>query len=110
MVKKKYTKKIAVKYAGDYVRHLRAIRGLSVEQAFLFGSYVSGQQRDSSDIDVCVVLSGRNQKDILERLWLARRAIDVKRGIEPVGFIKNDFVDISNPLVNEVRRTGIKVI
>ena len=40
-------------------------------------------------------------------LWHLRRKVDTK--IEPHGFSIKDFQDISDPMVYEIKKTGIKV-
>jgi len=43
------------------------IRRYDVERAALFGSYVKGEEREDSDIDILVKFKG--EKSLLEYLW-----------------------------------------
>ena len=43
------------------------LRRYDVEKAALFGSYVKGEEREDSDIDILVKFKG--EKSLLEYLW-----------------------------------------
>ena len=43
------------------------LRRCDVEKAALFGSYVKGEEREDSDIDILVKFKG--EKSLLEYLW-----------------------------------------
>ena len=78
-----------------------------VEAAYLYGSQVKGVATEWSDIDVTVVSS--DFADLFEeRLVLMRLAAQVDDRIEPHPFRPQDF-NANAPLVNEIRRTGVRV-
>lgn len=80
------------------------------EAIYVFGSHVHGTAHRWSDIDVAVV-SNRFKNDRDEDrllLWQVRRAIDTR--IEPHGFTVEDFKNDADPIVYEIRRTGIRVV
>ena len=63
-----------------------------------------------SDIDVAVVSDKmkRNRDKNRFLLWHIRR--DVDSMIEPHGFTVKDFEDINDPMVYEIRKTGIRIV
>ncbi|MDP3057616.1 MAG: nucleotidyltransferase domain-containing protein [bacterium] len=76
---------------------------------YLFGSYAKGSQHKWSDIDVAVVSDKmkRNKSANESLLWYIRR--DVDSMIEPHGFTVKDFRDNNDPMVYEIKKTGIKI-
>jgi predicted nucleotidyltransferase len=97
-------KKIAEKYA----EKLKA-ENYPFAAVYLFGSYVKGMAGEWSDIDVAVV------SDKLKKNWnknediLWRYTIDIDSRIEPIGFTVRDFKNICDPMVAEIKKTGIRV-
>lgn len=47
-------------------------RGISPDKIVVFGSYASGGVREDSDIDIIVVSSDFREKDIFERVRIAK--------------------------------------
>lgn len=83
-----------------------ARRQWRIEAAYLFGSQVQGQATKWSDIDVAVVARDRPADLSQERLRLMRVAAAIDLRIEPRLFVAEDFT-INDPLVGEIRRSGI---
>lgn len=82
---------------------------INVSSIYLYGSYAKGTYSEDSDIDIAVVgenFIGDPIEDTL-KLMRIRRKVDTR--IEPHPFRKSDF-DLSNPYVQEIVRTGIKII
>ncbi len=76
---------------------------------YLFGSQAQGTAHKWSDIDVAVV-SNRLRKNYDEGkflLWDLRMDVDLR--IEPHGFTEAEFKSDANPLVCEIKTTGIKI-
>ena len=99
----------AKKIIRNYVRKLRSEK-YPVSAAYLFGSYAKNTQRKWSDIDVAIIspkFKFRFGKSYM-RLWDFREEVDSR--IEPHGFTKTDFKNLADPLVYEIRKTGIRVI
>lgn len=97
-------KKIVEKYAEALQKEKFSFSAL-----YVFGSQVKGHTKPWSDIDVAIVsnrLRGDRDEDRLV-LWKARRDIDLR--IEPHGFTVEEFKDRTDPLVYEVRKTGIRI-
>ena len=76
---------------------------------YLFGSHAKGKAHKWSDIDVAVVSDKmkRNRDKNRFLLWHIRREVD--SAIEPHGFTVKDFEDINDPMVYEIKKTGIKI-
>lgn len=109
MARKTINSRTAKVFARDYVKYLRTVHHLPVQQAYLFGSYARRQPRAWSDIDVCVISRKFQCTDPLEYLWTRRRIIDVDRGIEPYGLDPADFVS-ENPIAYEIQRYGVPLL
>jgi len=84
-------------------------QGVKLREVFLFGSYARGEQKEWSDIDIALVaddFTGVSFEDV-------KRFIDVtiKKPyilFELHTFNTSDF-ESSNPFVEEIKRTGIRI-
>ena len=76
---------------------------------YLFGSHAKGSSHKWSDIDVAIISDKlKKSRDENENLlWHIRREVDSM--IEPYGFTVKDFQDIDDPMVYEIKKTGIKI-
>ena len=76
---------------------------------YLFGSYANGKANRWSDIDVAIISDKlkKNWNKNEDILWKYTMKIDSR--IEPIGFTVKDFQDNSNPMVSEIKKTGIKI-
>lgn len=76
---------------------------------YLFGSHATGKAHKWSDIDVAVVSNKlkNNWNKNEELLWILKS--DVDHRIEPMGFTEEDYQNGSNPMVSEIKRTGIRI-
>lgn len=92
----------------DYKNKLRE-NGLQFQAVYLFGSHAHGKSDKWSDIDVAVVL--KNTKGNYWKNWSAysRVGLAVDNRLETHIFNINDFQNISDPMVHEIRKTGVKV-
>lgn len=92
-----------------YARTLKQAR-YPVAALYLFGSSATGRPHRWSDIDVAVISDKlkRQWNKNSWRLWQLRMGVDTR--IEPHGFTVKEFSDISNPLVYEIKRSGVRVI
>lgn len=99
----------AKKIVKEYASKLKA-KKYPFSAVYLFGSYAGNKNNKWSDIDVAVV------SDKLKRDWwknemlLSHIGLDVDSRIEPHGFTVKGFEDDSDPLVYEIKKTGIKII
>ena len=90
----------------SYIEQLESI-GIHVQQAILFGSYASGKYDEWSDIDLAIIMKDltdqfQTQVKMLKLTW----KFDTR--VEPHPFDARDF-DSSNPVANEILRTGIEI-
>ncbi|MDO8505289.1 MAG: nucleotidyltransferase domain-containing protein [bacterium] len=91
-----------------YLKELEQYAGLSIDAAYVFGSQTLGGARKASDIDVCVVSSKfKNSHEALRWLWRNKPMAFSK--IEPVGYSRNGFNEFKNPLIAEIKSTGIRM-
>ena len=78
------------------------------QKLILFGSYMKGNPRKDSDIDIAVVFSDYdNRLDRQVELMKLTRKVDSR--IEPHPFREKEF-EISNPFVNEIMTFGKEII
>ncbi len=92
-----------------YVKHLKS-EGVDVVEAILFGSYAHGVPKPWSDIDLCVV-SPQFGKDCFEeslRLFKMKYAVDWR--IEPHPYSPDGLREKYDPLADQIRKHGIKVV
>lgn len=89
---------------------LLKMEGISVERAFLFGSYSTGLATDNSDIDILIVTNNQDADDdlIIGKIWKLTRKINTK--IEPFLIGYDRFIGGNNsPLIDLVREKGIEI-
>jgi predicted nucleotidyltransferase len=80
---------------------------IGVKEAYLFGSFARGKEREGSDIDIAVIVENMPDFFSTQRLLMQlRRNIDLR--IEPHPIMEQDF-NSSNPFAWEIEKTGIKV-
>ncbi|OPJ57341.1 nucleotidyltransferase domain-containing protein [Clostridium oryzae] len=95
--------KIVEKYAQLLSKELK------INSIYLYGSYAKGTFSNDSDIDIAVIgedFIGDPVEDTL-KLMRIRRKVDNR--IEPHPFRVKDF-DTSDPYVQEILNTGIKIM
>ena len=90
-----------------YLDLLRA-EGISVDRAFLYGSYLSNTATSESDIDLMIVTENEDD-DLTGKIWKLTKKVNSK--IEPFLVETNRFNSNDNsPLVDLVKRTGIEIV
>src|ERR1039458_3740643 len=97
-----------IQTARNYAKNLKKF-GMPFKTVYLFGSYAKGNSRNGSDIDIAVVSSSLQKKYNEGRflLWKLRRSVDLR--IEPHGFTPKTWNDPLDPLVHEIKTTGLKI-
>ena len=83
--------------------------GLSLEKAYLFGSYSRGNQGTESDIDLALISDmfsgfGYDDRKLLSGINIKKEYID----IEPKTISSINFQE-GNPFIDEIIRTGIEI-
>ena len=85
--------------------------GISVNRAFLFGSYSNNTASDTSDIDIMIVSDKYDETDdiVVGKIWKLTRKINTR--IEPflIG-LKKFTDDDSSPLVSLIKTKGIEIV
>ena len=97
-------KKIVKKYA-DRLKEKKYF----FNAVYLFGSYAKNKPSRGSDIDVAVISDKLEKNNDYNRflLWKLRMGVDTR--IEPHGFTPKDFKENADPMVSEIKKTGIKI-
>ena len=98
----------AKKIVQNYAKRLKE-ENFPFSTIFLFGSQAEGKGRKWCDIDVAVI-SDKFEKNWEKNellLWRTRRDVDSR--IEPIGFTVADFKNNYDPMVREIKKTGIKI-
>ncbi len=83
--------------------------GISIQQAFLFGSFASGHYHEWSDIDLALVSDQFEGIRLFDRNKLLRYTIAVSSDLEVLPYNPKDFTT-DNPFVKEILETGIRII
>jgi len=90
-------------------RHLLSQNGFLISSVFLFGSYVNGNPTRWSDIDVAIVAKKMPNGWWRSRQVSSRLSLQVDKRLEPHIFSVKDFANEADPLVYEIKKTGIKI-
>ena len=82
--------------------------GISVDRAFLYGSYLSDTATNESDIDLMIVTDNANDDYLAGKIWNLTKKVNSK--IEPFLVGTNRFYSNDNsPLIDLVKRTGLEI-
>lgn len=84
--------------------------GINVVDAYLYGSYAKQTTNIDSDIDICVISPDLGIDLIDEMVRLKQIARKVDDRIEAVPFGITDFSDPFDPLVFQIKNTGVKLV
>lgn len=82
--------------------------GFPVKALILYDSYVKGNFKPYSDIDVCVISNKLLKNKDYYETYLWKKVLEVDPRIEPVGYHPRDFKDI-DPLVNEIKKEWVVI-
>ncbi len=95
-----------------YRKNLESM-GIKIKKIILYGSYVSGQKKTASDIDLLIASNNFKDMDLRERLCLLGRArIGIRKPIEILGVTEEEFKKEKSGtfLGDEVKSKGIEII
>ncbi|MBU1369981.1 MAG: nucleotidyltransferase domain-containing protein [Bacteroidetes bacterium] len=100
-------KKEIVELLKKYIFVLRS-EGITIDKAYLYGSYLSNTASHDSDIDIMIVTE--NEDDYLTgKIWSLTRKVNSK--IEPYLVGKGRFNNNEDsPLIELVKRTGLEIV
>lgn len=97
------------KIAKKYVQNVQN-SGIPVINAYLFGSYVKGNNHKDSDIDVCIVSNTFSDDYIKEAVKLRSLAFDIDSRIEPIPFTESDMQNKYSSLASEISKHGTSLL
>jgi predicted nucleotidyltransferase len=100
------TKSIAIDTANQFIRVLKE-NGFNPQQAYLFGSAVTGELHEYSDIDLAVwdeKFIGAAHIDLLKVLKLMRPFASIE--LHPYNI---SATEESNPFIEVIKRTGLEL-
>lgn len=101
-------KKEIIEILKKYI-YLIQSEGITVNKAFLFGSYLSDMNDDNSDIDLMIVTDVEENDYSTGKIWSLTKKINSK--IEPYIICQTRFNDNNeSPLIDFVKRTGLEII
>ena len=83
-------------------------RVMPIDKVYLYGSFAKGQQRETSDVDICFfsqAFESRRTLDVLTDLFYLKIKYDKDILIEPNAFPTSELYN-DNPFVKEILRTG----
>ena len=92
-----------IKYIDEVSKHYE------IEAIIVFGSYAKGTNNEDSDIDIALIFKNLKNDIIDEELNLMRLRRKIDTRIEPHIIKLEDYQKVSNPFVQEIIETGIKV-
>ena len=96
----------AINISIQYLKRLKD-NNIKFSDAWLFGSYAKGLQKDNSDIDLAIILDETEKTfDTEVKLMVIRRGEETL--IEPHAFTKDEF-DKNLPIVNQIIKNGEKI-
>ncbi len=101
------SKIVIINLVKNYISVLKE-NNISIEKVLLFGSYMRGQAKEDSDIDIAIVSPAFKGDRYLDRRSIIpfRRGIDSR--IEPIPFTSEDFAR-GGILIDEIKRTGEEI-
>lgn len=84
--------------------------GVPVAQIFLFGSYVRGDYRKDSDIDVCVVSPMFQDNPLIDKRKIAGLGLQLDTRIHSFPVSLRKFKrDKLSPLLHEIRKNSLQI-
>ena len=98
-----------IKQIRNYVICLKK-NGISIDKAFLYGSYARDKATEESDVDVLLVsgIFDKNFDDIAGRIWVLSKDYNIRLEPYMVGTKKFE-TDKYSPLFEIVRQEGIEI-
>jgi len=82
--------------------------GITISQAYIFGSYAKGKATKWSDIDIAIVSPQITEDRFEERVKLTKIAISVDDRLEPLPFTPDTFSD-DDPFVLKIKKEGLAI-
>ncbi len=93
---------------------LEVLRGKhEVREAYLFGSYAKGTEKDYSDIDLAIVLGSLDSSEespFDEPFEIFHEAQNYNSLLEVVCFVEEEFDKDDGSLVRRIKKEGIRIL
>lgn len=102
-----YTQNKAVELAKSFLK--QASKRHPIRVAYLFGSYVRGTQKDYSDIDIALVMPGKNEQYYEESLAIFHEAQEFNSLLEVICFREDEFERGEAAVVAQIKREGLRI-
>ncbi len=83
---------------------------INIKNVYLFGSFAKGTNREYSDIDLAIISDDFDGIPYYDRKRLIKYILKTSDNIETHPFKTADFSPDVNPFVEEILKTGIKVM
>ena len=87
-----------IEISKKYLEEVRRL-GVSVDKAYLFGSYAKDKVWKGSDLDVCIVSKDFGKNYHNDKMLLNKAALKINPLIEPVAYSPADFTNKYDSLV-----------
>ncbi|MGP8215946.1 MAG: nucleotidyltransferase domain-containing protein [Bacteroidia bacterium] len=101
--------KEVIKLIKKFLNYLNK-EGISIQQAYLYGSYAEGNATAESDIDVMLIsdIFDKNDDTQIGKVWRISKSVDAR--IEPYTVGTTRFKkDMVSPLLNMVKQEGMRI-
>ncbi len=82
---------------------------IKISDAILFGSYANGNYGEYSDIDLAIVSNDFEDNFFYDNKKISRPKLRTSYDLETHTYTPQDF-NSSNPFVNEILKTGIRIL
>ena len=105
----KTDKNSAMKKIERFYKNLVSL-GYQIDSLYLFGSYAGSRNRADSDVDVAVVLKSPVKNIFEEHLKLMRIAGKFEDAVIEVHPFEEEVFKKGNPFIEEIKKTGIRVV
>jgi predicted nucleotidyltransferase len=102
------TQDVVIDTVRNYAREIEA-RGVHLRMVFLYGSFAKGTQHEWSDIDVALVADEFTGFSFDDKKSFPYFGKDPYIRIETKTY-PTDYFEESDPFIEEIKRTGIKII
>ncbi|MGA2297966.1 MAG: nucleotidyltransferase domain-containing protein [FCB group bacterium] len=102
-----FTQHDCIKYSNEFVNKLKR-KGLKIRHALLFGSYATNRQSKDSDIDIALAADEFTGIGYFDIGLIGKELIEYDN--IQVKTYQTDYFEQGDPFINEIIKTGIKLI
>lgn len=92
----------------EFIQRIRSRHAL--KRAYLYGSYARGTARADSDIDIALVFEHLDEAGVFDEAFeVFHEAQEFNPDIEPICFQEDEFEEALAPIVDVIRRDGVRI-